>query len=116
MKEKELEDLTKVGKFLLDEIKKIAEDKHKLVRKPDKEDKEFLGRIDNELKQGCKCIKDSIKAKNGDISYAVDMFSNASITANQLRENSKTCNNKYFEEICAKLDELKEKTTECAYG
>lgn len=113
MEFEELKNIIKTAKDIDDKIKKIVSSKHKLITNPSNIDKEFLGRVDNELTQGIKYIKDDTRGGNTDIILAIDMFSNASITMNQLKrhEKSNIGKNEKFVELCLFMDKLYEKVT-----
>ena len=116
MEVEELKNIIKTAKEINDEVKKIISSKHKLITNTSNIDKEFLHRVDNELKQGIKYIKDDTRSGNTDIILAIDMFSNASITINQLKrhEKSNVGKNEKFIELCLFMDKLYEKITKYA--
>ena len=116
MKVKEIKNIIGDAKDIANIVKKIISSKHKLIKNPSNTDKEFLDRVNNELNHGIKYIKDDIKSGNTDIIFAVDMFSNASITINQLKNHGKSNigKNEKFVELCLCMDKLYEKTAEYA--
>ena len=103
----EFKNIIKSAKGINAEVKKIISSKHDFITNPSKVDKEFLRRVDNELNQGIKYIEKTISG-NLDTIYAIDIFLNASITANQLKEHDKSNigKNGEFIKLCSFLDKL----------
>ena len=117
IKVKEIKNIIGDAKDIANIVKKIISSKHKLIKNPSNTDKEFLDRVNNELNQGIRYIKNAVKdVKYSDIIFAVDMFSNASITINQLKNHGKSNigKNEKFVELCLCMDKLYEKTAEYA--